>query len=443
MNNSFRTVVGFTVRSKIKGKPFIITTIILALIMTIGINLPYIISQFSGEHKAASVGYADNPADKAGSQLFTVSRMAALLGAYYSKQEKPDVRLVPIPAGGTAGAREQALKAAIADGRIDGYLDFESGNGGFPVVRYKSEDVMESRISQSLKTALQAVKTEAVLDGAGLTDEQKTLLLAPVDFDSVQISTAAGAGTVGSGKTTSQQGMDMVVVYAIVIMLFMAIMTTGQMIASEVTAEKSSRVMEILITSVSPLTGMFGKICGMFIVGMTQIAIYAVVIAVNLSMPQNNKALGNLNFHVSDIDPLLLVYALIFYLTGYFLFSTLFAAVGSIVSRTEDLGQAVMPVTMLALAGFYICMWGGLQNPNSLLVKVTSFIPFFSPYVMVTRLGMSDPPAWQVWLSILILLISIYIAGWISAKIYRVGVLMYGKRPSIKELRKAMKAYKL
>jgi ABC-2 type transport system permease protein len=445
MSNGFLTVVGFTARNKLKGKPFIISTVILALLMSIGINLPYIISTFKGEDQPTNVGYLDSTADKVSSQPFTASRIAQLLDSYYKTQPKPEIRMVPVPEAGSQEANEQALKQAVKDGKIDGYVEFAPSQqaGGFPDVTYKSEAVLEVSTSQSLKNALQAVKTEAMLDGAGLTAAQKAALLAPVQLESVQISTTSGAGSVGSGKTSSQQAMDMALVYVIVIALFMAIIITGQMIASEVTAEKSSRVMEILVTSVSPLVGMFGKIFGMFIVGITQIVIFAAVIAANLSMPQNADALGKLDIHVSDIDPVLLVYALIFYLTGYFLFSTLFAAVGSIFSRTEDLGQAVMPITMLSMVGFYICMWGGLQNPNSMIVKVTSFIPFFSPYVMVARLGMADPPVWQVWLSIGILLVTIYIAGWISAKIYRVGVLMYGKRPTIKELRRAMKAYKV
>lgn len=200
--------------------------------------------------------------------------------------------------------------------------------------------------------------------------------------------------------------------------------------------------MELLITSVSPLKQMFGKIVGMFLVGLIQITIYVLVIIVNVKLPHNDKMLGEFNIDLTQIDPMLLLYSVLFYLTGYFLFATLFAAVGSIVSRTEDLGQAVLPITMLSLAGFYISIFS-ISSPDSVLVKVSSFVPFFSPFVMLLRLGLTDPPVWQVWTSIAILLVTIYASVWVSAKIYRTGVLMYGKRPSFKELRKAMKAYKI
>ncbi|RAP75023.1 ABC transporter permease [Paenibacillus montanisoli] len=443
MNSSFWTVVGFTAKNKIRGKAFLITTLIIAVIMSIAINLPYIISQFSGEGKPTAVGYLDSNIEKAKSNLFTHTRIAAMLNDYYAKQEKPELKLVPIPDAGSAEANEKALKQAVADDEIQGYIEFSPGKeSGFPAITYKSESLMESKVSASLSAALQVVKMEAVIGGGGLSEEVKALLTKPIELESVQISTVEGAGSIGQGKTKEQQGMDFGTVYVIIIMLFMAIMISGQMIASEITAEKSSRVMEILITSVAPLKAMFGKIFGMFLVVLLQMAIYIVVIVINMTLPQNADKLGELGIKLSDVDPVLLTYSLVFFLTGYFLFATLFAAVGSIVSRTEDLGQAVMPITMLSLAGFYICIFGGMNNPGSMLMKVCSFIPFFSPYAMVSRLGLSDPPLWQVWLSILILLATILAAGWLSAKIYRAGVLMYGKKPSLKELGKAMRAYK-
>ncbi|REE67983.1 ABC-2 type transport system permease protein [Paenibacillus taihuensis] len=446
MNSGFWTVVGFTARNKLRAKSFMITTLIIAVIMSIGINLPYIISQFSGESKPTPVGYLVTTVDQTSSQMFTASQIGTLLTEYYkSQQPKPDLNIVTIkPANDSDKDNEEALKKAVADGTIDGYITFtpSKNKGDFPIVTYKSESLMEGKVSQSLKGALQGVKQEAILRGGGLSDELMTLLRSPVQLDTVQISTNGGAGSIGQGKTEEEQGMDMLTVYVIIILLFMAIMISGQMIASEITAEKSSRVMEILITSVAPLRAMFGKIFGMFLVVLVQLAIYIVVIVINMTLPHNKEKLGDMGISLSNIDPVLVIYALLFFLTGYYLFATLFAAVGSIVSRTEDLGQAVLPITMISLAGFYICILGGIQNPGSTLVKVSSFIPFFSPYAMVVRLGLSDPPLWQVWLSIAILLASILAAGWLSAKIYRAGVLMYGKKPTLREIGKAMRSYK-
>jgi ABC-2 type transport system permease protein len=236
--------------------------------------------------------------------------------------------------------------------------------------------------------------------------------------------------------------MSMALVYVMIIVLFMGIMITGQLIATEITAEKNSRVMEVLVTSVAPLTQMFGKIFGMFLVGTFQIVFFILVVVINLNLPHNIDLLSSMDLSLSDIDPMVLIAAIFFYLTGYFLYATLYAAIGSIVSRTEELGQAVTPLMFLSMAGFYIGIFS-IGTPDSALVKITSFIPFFTPFIMFLRIGLTEPAWWEVGLAIAGLFLSILFFGWLSAKIYRTGVLMYGKRPGWKELRKAMKAYKI
>lgn len=444
MNNSFWTVVGFTAKNKLKGKAFVITTLIIALVLCIGANLPYLITKFSGEDEPTLIGYLESREVAGNAQLSSNIEIATMLQSNYAAQKDPDLKLVPIADEGSPAANEQALKKAIKDEKIEGYIEFAaSENSSFPKVIYKSEDLMDMGTSNSLSEALKEVKMAIELRGSGLSKEQQDQLSQPVTIETIQISTTEGAGSIGDGKSNTQQGMDMGLIYIILTLLFMAIMITGQLIATEVTAEKSSRVMEVLITSVSPLKGMFGKIFGMFLVGLTQIIIFVAVLIGNIMLPHNADLLSGWNINLSEVDPMLLIFALIFYLTGYFLFATMFAAVGSIVSRTEDLAQALMPITLLSLAGYYICMFGGIANPNAMFVKVMSYIPFFSPYVMLVRVGLENPPLWQVGMSILILLITIAIVGWLAAKIYRAGVLMYGKRPTIKELRKAMRAYKV
>ncbi|MCU6712557.1 ABC transporter permease [Paenibacillus sp. J5C_2022] len=431
--NSFWTVVGFTVRNKVKGKAFIISTLVFALLLTIGCNVPYLIKVFKGdEEKVSQIGYIQG-ADPTGDHL----------KAYFDGIEDSSIVMMPFQDKGDTAANEKQLKGAIGDGLIKGYLEFgEKTESGFPVMTYKSEKLMEYQMTSSLQRALQMIRQAIVLKDAGLTDKQMAQLNAPINIDVVQISTSEGAGTVGEGKSSDEQGVSMALVYVIIIFLFMAVMISGQMIASEITAEKSSRVMEILITSVSPLKSMFGKISGMFVVVMIQIIAYVATIFININLPHNQELMSDLNIDLSSVDPALLIYSLIYFLTGFFLFATLYAAIGSIVSRTEDLGQAIMPMTIVSLAGFYIAIFS-ISTPDSMLVKVTSFIPLFSPFVMVLRLGLTDPPVWEVLLSIGLLLAGIYVAVYISAKIYRTGVLMYGKRPSWKEIRKAMKAYKI
>lgn len=430
MNNGFLTVLGFTVRNKFRSKSFIVTSIILALLVSVGSNLPYIISKFQSD-KPAEIG-------------MVAGDVAARLGQYYESQEKAEVIVRQFPDQGSAAANEAAMKEKISAGEIKGYLELGAADAvsGFPKITYKSKATMDFGFTNKLQSGLQYVKNEDVAKGLPPATLQK--LMAPVVIDNVQISTTdGGAGSVGqNGKTSEEVAIATGMVYVLVIVLFMGVMITGQLIATEITAEKSSRVMEVLITSVSPLKQMFGKIVGMLIVGLSQIVLIAGVALINLTLPHNIDTLKNMNIDLGAIDPLLIVFAVIFYLLGYFLYATLYAAVGSIVSRTEDLGQAVMPLTLFSLAGFYLAIFG-LTTPNATYVVISSFIPFFSPFLMFMRIGLTDPAWWEVALSLAILCGTIFGLGWLSAKIYRTGVLMYGKRPTMKELRKAMKAYKV
>lgn len=428
------TVIGFTFLNKIKAKSFLITTLVLALLVTIGINVPYFIDKFTGNDSGELT--------KVGVVHSTHPEFVESLKAYKEKQEAAGL-------GFTLVVYEQAdpdlLRNDVEEGLIDGYLQFaDSKEGSFPSVTYISKkDSIPQDIQASLQAALQSVKAEYITKGT-LSDAQLAELTTPVQIGAMkQLAPGEeGAGDGGAAKPKDAAVINYVIVYILIILFFMTIMMTGNMIAAEVTAEKSSRIMEILITSVSPIAQMFGKIIGMFFIGLLQIMIFGVVIAVNISLPHNRPVLADFNLDLSQINVEVLVFGLIFYILGYFLYATLFAAIGSLVSRTEELGQAIMPITMLSLAAFYIGIFS-LGAPNSMLLKISNFIPFFSPVSMIVRVGVGNTPMWEILVSLVILIVAILLFGWLSAKIYRTGVLLYGKRPTLKELRKAMRAYKI
>lgn len=434
MNNMW-TVIRFTFMNKVRTKSFLVSTLIFALIITIGINLPFLIQMFTG--------------DKAGSDETT--RIGLVYGQEQTLAEQLETTWSSLPANSYEfvkyeTADEAALNQDIKDGVIEGYFKFEAQDGNtFPTVVYSSEDeAMSPELQSNLQAALQVAKTRSIVEGLNLSDAQINELNMPVQIDARSISTNPSGNADGASdeKEGASEVINYIVVYALIILFFFTLMGTGNMIASEVTTEKSSRIMEILITSVSPLSQMFGKVIGMFLLGLSQIAAFGIVAAVNLMLPHNLDTLKDMNLDLSAIDPMLLVFGLIFYILGYFLYAMLYAAIGSIVSRTEDLGQAVMPITMLSLVAFYIAIFS-LSAPNSMLMKVSSYIPFISPTTILVRIGLGDITVWEILLSLAILIAAILVFGWLAAKIYRTGVLMYGKRPTFKELRKAMKAYKM
>lgn len=428
--NKMSTVIGFTFMNKVRTKSFIITTLVLALLVSVGLHVPYFIDKFTG---------GDQGPSKVGLVYGGQPELAESLMNYTEKQPAASSSYTLVP---YENADEAALNQDIEAGKIDGYLQFAEGaDGDFPAVTYTSKsDSMKMGLQTALQAALQNVKAEYITKGM-LSDAQIAALNAPVQIDTVKATPETGGAAPGQ-KPAETGVVNFVLVYVLIILFFMTIMMTGNMIAAEVTAEKSSRIMEILITSVSPLAQMFGKIIGMFFIGLLQIVVFAVVIAINISLPYNQPVLAGFNLDLAQIRVEVLVLGMVFYILGYFLYATLFAAIGSLVSRTEELGQAVMPITMLSLAAFYIGIFS-LSTPNSLLMKVSSYIPFVSPVSMIVRAGIGNPPVWEIAASLIILAAAIVLFGWLSAKIYRTGVLLYGKRPTFKELRKAMKAYKI
>ncbi|MBC8079381.1 MAG: ABC transporter permease [Gorillibacterium sp.] len=438
----FWSVLKFTFLSRFRSKSFLVITILFALLISIGINLPSIIESFSND-KATKIG------------MFMDEEIYPQLKEHFAEQKPISIDIVEYKDQGSIKANEAYARDRVANKEVKGFLledklqvkDSKSQGAEFPSFVYLSrESFMQQGDKTTLQSALQALKFNATVKDLGLTKDQLERLNAPVVVDSIQVED--GGGTTGSGgeppdtgKTESEQILSYIMVYVLMTLLFMAITMYGNMTAAEITGEKSSRVMEILITSVSPLKQMFGKVFGMFLLGTLQMLIFISMAVINLNLPNNKSFFDSVDIHFADIPGMLYVYFVIFYLLGFFLYVMLFAAIGSVVSRTEDLGQAILPVTFLALGAFYIGIYG-INAPTSAFTRVCSFIPFFTPNVMFLRIGMSGVPAWEIWLSIGIMLISILFSGWLSAKIYRAGVLMYGKRPSLKELSKALRTYK-
>ncbi|CAH1214229.1 putative protein YhaP [Paenibacillus auburnensis] len=427
--NKLGPIIAFTFKNKARTKSFTITTLIIVLLITIGMNIPYFIDKFNGDDEAGAarigvVTEAGNP-------------VSELLLAYTAPEDSE----TQVTLESYASAEDAALQKGLKEGDIKGYLTFgTAAGGGVPPVTYHSnKGELDGDIQSYLQAALQQVNTQLITEGK-LTQQEVSAIFTPVTIATQQIG--GGSGTDGGGQDESAPTINYVIVYVLLMLFFLSIMLTGNMIAAEVTAEKSSRIMEILITSASPLSQMFGKVLGVFLVGLLQIAIIAASIAANLLLPYNSGILTDFDLDLSQLNVGILVYGLILYILGFFLYALMYAAVGSIVSRTEELGQASMPVMMLGFVNYYIPTFS-VSAPDTLLVKIASFVPFTSPLSMLLRIGVGDVAVWEIAVSLVILLVTIFLLGWLAAKIYRTGVLMYGKRPSIKEIRKAMKAYKI
>lgn len=243
------------------------------------------------------------------------------------------------------------------------------------------------------------------------------------------MSTTMESSTVTLGK---DQTRNFFYTYVMIFALYMVILLYGQMVTTNVATEKSSRAMELLITSAKPANMMFGKVLASCLAGLVQlVAIFGTaLICYNL----NKDAWGNTPIITSlfDIPLELFGYLLVFFVLGYLIYAFLYGAIGSTVSKLEDVNTAVMPVTFLFIIAFFVVIFsitGG--SVDSVLMKVCSYIPFTSPMAMFTRICMSRVAWYEIAVSIGILVGSTVGIGIVAAKIYRMGVLLYGNKLKI------------
>lgn len=227
--------------------------------------------------------------------------------------------------------------------------------------------------------------------------------------------------------------------YIMIFALYMVILLYGQMVATNVATEKSSRAMEVLITSAKPTSMMFGKVIASCFAGFLQIvAVFGTALLfynLNKSYWGDNRIINS----IFNIPPGLLAYMLAFFVLGFLIYAFMFGAVGSTASKLEDINTSVMPITMLFVVAFIVVVFSmSSSNVDNTLMVVCSYIPFTSPMSMFTRIAMSTVPWYEIAISIAVLIGSTVGIGVLSAKIYRAGVLMYGTTPKIGSIIKAV-----
>ncbi len=223
--------------------------------------------------------------------------------------------------------------------------------------------------------------------------------------------------------------------YVMVVLMFLVIALYGQMVATRVASEKSSRTMEVLATSVSPAELLCGKVMGVGAAGLLQISVF-ILAAVGLikGMLARAPLLSVVAAQLLDISVFDIACLVLYFVLGFLLYAFIFGAMGSMVSRTEDLSGVVSLPTYLFMIGYFIAMFASLGGETNALMKIASFVPFWSPVTMFSRMSVEEVPLAQVAISMLILVITAAAAAWLSARIYRSGMLRYGKPPRIKEI---------
>ncbi|OIR62618.1 hypothetical protein BLL41_00590 [Bacillus sp. FMQ74] len=417
--NKFWIMLSHTYKNKIMAKSFIISTVITVLLVLAVTNLESIISLFQGDDAKEKIAVVDET-----NELYLV----------FSKQLKAVDRDGDLEVK-LSKQSEDVVTKQVKDEAFDGMLIIKRDEKGTISGTYKALTISDESTYQTLQQALTQTKTAVGTAELGVSQETISSLYAPVTVGQQALKEGA--------KSEEELGQTVGLVYIMLFVIYFSVIMYASMIAMEVATEKSSRVMEILISSMPPIQQMFAKLLGIGLVGITQLAIIIGAGSLSLKLNQKSETASSVGgfLNLTDVSATTVIYAVIFFLLGYFLYATLAAFLGSVVSRIEDVQQTITPMTLLVVAGFMIAMFG-LNAPDAGFITVTSFIPFFTPMIMFLRVGMLDIPFWQAAAGIGITLLTIVILAVIGARIYKGGVLIYSNSSAFKAIKQALRLAK-
>ena len=240
---------------------------------------------------------------------------------------------------------------------------------------------------------------------------------------------------VSRNRKGEEKDSDMLFVASLVIgmMIYITLTIYGQVIMGAVVEEKETRIAEILFSSARPFELMLGKLVGVGLAGLTQLGIWVGSLVALIAFLTTQADTSQLFSSLPNITPLMIAYFFVFFIVGYFIYASIYALIGSMVTTAQEGGQFALPVIMILLTGFYFC-FAVIRDPNSSVSFWVSIAPFLAPMTMPVRILAEMPPFWQIGLSVILNCLTIAGLVWLAARVYRVGMLMYGKRATIPEV---------
>ena len=335
-----------------------------------------------------------------------------------------DVELVP--AGADARADAEALDRRVLDDEIDAWIRIDDASLAADEIAYNAESVSNFITQSALERALSRVVRHDRLTAAGYDADEVGTLARGVGLDTVRVSEE------GSKSEGAEAGI--ILAYVLFFILYMVLIIYGQQVMNGVLEEKSSRIVEVIVSTTRPFELMLGKLGGICLVALTQLAIWmGTLVLLTLPGVVASMAWVPENVDIPSFTPAILLHFLGHFLLGFFLYSTLYAAIGASFNNVQEAQQFASVAVIFLIAPVFL-FWKVLNDPDSTLSVVSSLVPLFSPLLMMLRIAVKTPPWWQITLSYLLTALFTLAMVWLSARIYRVGILMYGKKPTIQEL---------
>lgn len=325
---------------------------------------------------------------------------------------------------------KETLNARVARSELDGYLvlppDILTNNQSKPSYfgRNGGDLVTTGQLQGRLDRAIRRQR----LIASGVKESEVETLSKQVALDAYSVSEKGVEGAQGSAIAR------FMLVFIIAFLIYLTVLLYGQVVLGAVVEEKETRIAEILFSSVRSFQLMFGKLIGVSLVALTQLAIWGLVffgVSVWGVATLASKGFEGVTF--PSLPPLFFLYFVLFFMLGYFIYSTIYVLIGSMVTTAQEGGQLAMPVVFLLMSGLYLA-FVVIRNPDSPFAFWISMVPFFSPITMVVRIVSSTPPLWQILLSLGIGVLTVVLLLWLASRIYRIGMLMYGKRATIPEV---------
>ncbi len=433
----------FVTRTGNRG--FIISTLIL-VIASVAIGLAPVVIRFIDRNTTQTVAVYAGAADLHGDPVATLD---ALLNAAAGTPP-------PNGSGANGGKRDftvepaadpAAARQGVLDGTLNALVDIERDPTGEPVFTIYAKDPGTSRTVTLIRQAVASIAIADRLGNAGLSVAEQSHLFSPPTVRALSPDPAKQGpdGQPSPAKTATDEISNFAVTFGLVMFLFLAVIIYGTWIAMSVVEEKTNRVMEIILSTASPFQLLAGKVLGVGGAALTQyLAVLAAALAAILLQGQVAALVlgdsGGLSLPTGLTPGILLVFS-VYFVLGFMLYAVLFAAAGSLVSRQEDVSQVVTPMTLVSTAGYLIGLYAsiGIVDANASWVVALSWVPFLSPYMMLGRLSAGEAGPVEVVGTMALMVVTIVVAVWVAARIYSAGVLMYGQRPGIRRMWKALR----
>lgn len=407
----FGKILKFELKTYLQNKTFVGVTLFLVVALAVVVFLPNIISAIKSDDDGTTA-----PTDLPVMLVYAEdSTLSGLVKDYFTEAFTDyDVKV--------ADGSIDDIQTQITSGEAECAFVMNSASS---YTYYVNNLSMYDSNTSVADTVLQEVYRVTAMIQNGLSPEQAGEIM----------SVTIESETMTLGKDQMQ---NYFYTYIMIFALYMVILLYGQMVATNVASEKSSRAMELLVTSAKPTSMMFGKVLASCLAGFTQLVLVfgSALLFYNINKEQlTNPIVAS----IFDMPVELFIYLLVFFVLGFLIYAFLFGAVGSTASKLEDINTSVLPVTFMFIIAFFVVMFSMTSGSvDSVLMKVCSYIPFTSPMAMFTRICMSTVPLYEILISIAILIASVVGVGVIAAKIYRTGVLMYGTQPKLGNIIKAV-----